>query len=87
MASLTAADVDVKTSGRDGWEDKLDGVNIVFLDWYLGVDGAQEAIDKASATAREIHQSSHKPLIVLISSDPSVKNKEMIFRDRGLQAF
>ncbi|MDX0673055.1 hypothetical protein GOD84_28835 [Sinorhizobium medicae] len=81
MESLTAAEIDVRTAGREDWEDKLDGVNIVFLDWYLGVDGKQEAIDKASTTARKIHSSPHKPLIVLISSDPAVKNDAPTFRE------
>lgn len=81
IESLTAAGLDVRTAGREEWEAKMDGVNIVFLDWYLGVDGRQEAIDKASATARKIHSSEQKPLIVLISSDPAVKSDAPVFRE------
>jgi hypothetical protein len=73
--------LEVRTAGRDEWEDRLEGVDIVFLDWFLGVDGRQEAIDRASSAARKIHASERKPLIVLISSDPSVKSNSQVFRE------
>lgn len=78
---LQSLEVDVRTSGRDGWEEKMEGVKIVFLDWRLGADNDPDAVDAAAATARKIHEQPEKPLIVLISSNPALPDQSDSFRD------
>jgi hypothetical protein len=78
---LQSLNVDVRTSGRDGWEEKMEGVQIVFLDWRLGADDDPGAVETAAVTARRIHEQPQKPLIVLISSNPALPDHSESFRD------
>ena len=66
--------VDVRTSGRHDWKEKLPGASMVFLDWRLGPDGDANSVLEASNAARAIHGGPEKPLIVLISSDATVQS-------------
>lgn len=78
--------LEVLTAGRDTWRDQLAGVSVVFLDWRLGPEADQiAAVAAAVKTAKEIHDCESRPLIVLISSDPSVKSHAGQFsRQSGL---
>jgi hypothetical protein len=80
ISYLQSLGIEVLTAGRDQWRDKLAGVNIVFLDWRLGPESnIASAMANATDTAREIHGSADRPMIVLISSDPSVKEQARSF--------
>ena len=85
---LESLGVKVLTSGREGWSDQLEGVSIVFLDWRLGPEtNRAEAMEEASKVARQISKGSqpNRPMIVLISSDPAVKEEARSFsRHSGL---
>ena len=79
---LESLGVKVLTSGREGWSDQLEGVSIVFLDWRLGPEtNRAEAMEEASKVAKQISKGSQppKPMIVLISSDPTVKEEARSF--------
>lgn len=80
---LRSLGVSVRTSGREGWDDQADGVKIVFLDWRLGRDGDAASINAASATARQLHGLTARPLVVLISSDPNVQQRSAEFREQS----
>lgn len=85
---LRSLGVTVLTCGREGWLDQLDGVSIVFLDWRLGPEpNHTEAIEEASKVAAQISREPlpNRPMIVLISSDPTVKEAARSFsRHSGL---
>jgi len=85
---LKSLGLTVVTSGENDWRGQLEGVNIVFLDWRLGQEINQsDAIERAKATAKEIHKDRGpaRPMIVLMSSDPSVKDHARSFsQESGL---
>jgi hypothetical protein len=85
---LVSLGTTVLTSGRDDWEEKLDDVSIVFLDWRLGPESeGSDPIQQAMQVASKIHggQSSARPMIVLISSERNVKEKARQFsQESGL---
>lgn len=85
---LRSLGVTVLTCGREGWLDQLEGVSIVFLDWRLGPEPNHiKAIEEASKVAAQISEETrpNRPMIVLISSDPAVKEAARSFsRHSGL---
>jgi hypothetical protein len=81
---LSSLEITVCTAGRETWRDKLDGVSIVFLDWRLGPEADKDsAVQQACKTAKEIHSRENKPLIVLMSSDPAVKDEAKAFSEQS----
>ncbi|UXN67935.1 hypothetical protein N8A98_02455 (plasmid) [Devosia neptuniae] len=84
IPELEKLGVAVVTSGREGWQDKLEGVNVVFLDWRLGQEGDRDAaIEAAVQTAKAIRSNSGGTMIVLMSSDPTVKSHARDFSERS----
>lgn len=71
--------------GRDDWQDALAGASIVFLDWRLGPDEDTDAAQTAMEVAAKIHQagSEARPMIVLMSSDMSVKERAREFSQKS----
>jgi hypothetical protein len=74
---LRSLGLHVPTAGESSWREHLDDTSIVFLDWRLGQEGDHRAaVARAEAVAAEIHRDRGPatPIIVLISSDPSIKD-------------
>jgi hypothetical protein len=79
---LKSLGVTVATCGENDWERHVEDVSIVFLDWRLGHESDENtAIERAKTVARRIHKDrgSSGPMIVLISSSPSVKDHARAF--------
>lgn len=85
---LKSLGLQVDTCGQDDWQNRLSDVNIVFLDWKLGQEAdTHAAITRAVNAAKGIHKDRRRdrPMIVLISSDPSVQDHARKFsQESGL---
>ncbi|MGE8130056.1 hypothetical protein ACQKQD_24050 [Methylobacterium sp. NPDC080182] len=78
---LRRLNIEVRTHGVNDWRDHIEGVQLVFLDWRLGPDRDPASMHVASTAAREIHKRPNRPYLVLISSDPGVKNASVAFSE------
>ncbi len=78
----------VEGYGRDVSVETLvnDGVQLLFLDWFLG-DDADDPVEVAVQKAKDLHgnwpDDRPRPLIILMSSQPSVRDRAEEFRQRS----
>ncbi len=88
ICQLLASDLGltVKKLGSNPAFGDLAGIQLIFLDWRLGLDNDPESIDRSAELAKKIYAESeeaNKPLFVLMSSSEDVVQGSLAFRQKS----